>query len=255
MVLQGVSCGFLLALSEPWFIESFWLMLLGVGLVGLAWRANRRTSLGHALVWAMLACLSWFPAFWAHRPALPFLALSLTGAAGVAVLGARRPYVGAWNFVVLGLLAVLLLPLAESMVLDKDLNDPIRMVFMGATIAVGVLNYLPTRAGPAALLLGAGCLAEIPILFVPGWDRTEAAWFVPLAVPGSVWIGLFCWLQPRRGLSAFDERWLDFRDRFGLFWAQRVREHFNNAARLPPKARWVHAAAAAHGGVHGAAAL
>jgi hypothetical protein len=40
---------------------------------------------------------------------LRYLALCLTGCVGVAVLGARRPGVGAWDFVLLGLLAVLLL--------------------------------------------------------------------------------------------------------------------------------------------------
>ena len=47
--------------------------------------------------------------------ALGYTALSLTGCAGVAVLGARRPGVGPWNFVLLGLLAVMLLPLAEGL--------------------------------------------------------------------------------------------------------------------------------------------
>jgi hypothetical protein len=159
-----------------------------------------------------------------------FLALCLTGGAGVAVLGARRPYVDAWNYVVLGLLSVMLLPLVESIVLTKDLNDPIRIFFMGATIAVGVLNYVPTRAAPAALLLGAGCTGEMLILFAPGWLPREVLWVTRFALVFSPWVAALCWWHPREGRGMVDRIWLDFRDRFGLLWGQRVREQFNHAA-------------------------
>ncbi len=101
-----------------------------------AWRANRHTSLTHAVCWATTAWLAWGQAL-ANGPAAPsgldfwrYLALCLTGAAGVAVLGARRPHVGAWNVVVVGLLAVFLLPLAEQYFLGSAPANALRVFFV-----------------------------------------------------------------------------------------------------------------------------
>src|ERR1700756_5554100 len=94
-----------------------WGVLLLSGFYPLyrAWRGAAGTTLRHSVVWAFLAWGGWCAAALLDgSPALGYLALCLTACAGVAVLGARRPGVGAWDFVVLGLLAVLLLPLAES---------------------------------------------------------------------------------------------------------------------------------------------
>ena len=124
--------------------------------LGKAWWANRRTSLEHAVVWARAAWLAWLLAFaFGGDGALGrYIALSLTGCAGVAVLGARRPHVGAWNFVVASLLAVLLLPVAQGW--GKPALSLPYLAFLGATVAFGWLNYLPTRLLPAALLFGIG---------------------------------------------------------------------------------------------------
>jgi hypothetical protein len=219
--------------SQATFAASF---LLSLGLVPLAeaWKANRATTLRHALVWGLAALLNWLTAWVLAESGsaapLPFLALCLTGAASVAVLGARRPYVGAWNFVVVGLLAVMLLPLFESMVLGKELYEPLRIFFMAATIGVGVLNFIPTRMGPAALLLGFGCAGELSELFAAGWLRPTARDAARLALATAPLVAWACWLGRRHG-SAVDELWFDFRDRYGLLWGQRVREQFNHAAR------------------------
>src|SRR2546423_30545 len=103
------------------------------------------------------------------RPLDPtrYLALCLTGCAGVAVLGARRPHVGAWNFVVLGLLAVMLLPLLETVIAGAPSLDVLRVLFLSATLGVGMLNYLPTRLAPAAVLAAFGCAGEIILLVAP----------------------------------------------------------------------------------------
>src|SRR5262245_38974621 len=93
-------------------------LLTGGGPLWRAWLANRRTTLRQAVLWAAAAWAAWGlvflgPALMADfDPALGrHAALALTGCAGVAVLGARRPGVTAWNFVVCGLLVVLMLPL------------------------------------------------------------------------------------------------------------------------------------------------
>jgi hypothetical protein len=195
---------------------------------------NRHTSLNQAVGWAGVSCIAWAPVLMTpaggEQP-WRYAALCLTGAAGVAVLGARHPYVGAWNFVILGLLAVLLLPLAEDLVLDTGLRDPLRMFFMASTIAVGVINYLPTRLWPAALLVGFGCGVQMFALFAPGRLPVEAHWAAGLALACVPWAALLCWLRRPKVVSAFDELWLEFRDRYGWLWGQRLREQFNHAAR------------------------
>src|SRR5262245_14048102 len=87
----------------------------------LAWRRNRQTSLRHALIWARVAWMAWGVvlalAIWWGPDALlapRYLATALVACAGVAVLGARQPGATAWNFVVLGLLAVLAWPVIEA---------------------------------------------------------------------------------------------------------------------------------------------
>src|SRR5260370_29588710 len=94
--------------------------ITGAVALWIAWLANRRTALAHALAWATAAWLAWgwasfvgFADLNARADLGRYVALCLTGCAAVAVLGARRPGVAAWNFVVLGLLAILLLPLAD----------------------------------------------------------------------------------------------------------------------------------------------
>jgi hypothetical protein len=198
-----------------------------------AWRCNRRTTLGHAILWAATAWLAWLVAFAieAWRPADgnrlgPYLALCLTGCAGVAVLGARRPGVGAWNFLVAGLLAVLLRPLLEGW--GSLRLGTAHLVFLAATLAVVLLNYLVTRLAAAVLALGAGCALELAQL--AGADvsfAVEGAGRMALVL--APWLAFASWPRRRRG-SDLDAAWLDFRDRFGGLWGQRVREQFNRAA-------------------------
>jgi hypothetical protein len=200
--------------------------------LGRAWLAHRGTALLHALTWAVIAWLAWegvllASAFgWGDAPAGRYVALALTGCAGVAVLGARRPGVGPWNFVVLGLLVILLLPLAEGFG-RLSLSLP-RQLFLAATLAVSFLNYLPTRLAPAALLAAAGCGAELSALAGWGDGGLVAAGRLGLAAaPWTAFLMARGWAEPT---SEFDRLWRRFRDGFGGLWAERVREQFNRAA-------------------------
>src|SRR4051812_20358790 len=112
----------------------------------LAWRTNRRTSLRYAVYWALAAWLAWGVMIFSDElglsnatSAIRYLALCLTGCVGVAVLGARWPGVEAWNLVVAGLLAVLLLPLAEGFLTGTVVpTGGVRLFFLGVTVAVGI---------------------------------------------------------------------------------------------------------------------
>jgi hypothetical protein len=205
-----------------------------------ALRANRRTTLQHALGWTGAAWLAWGGVFvnaW-RRPeeysaAPSYLALALTGCAGMAVLGARRPGVIAWNFVVAGLLAVLLLPLAEGW--GQPRLGLLRTGFLAATVLVVPFNYLPTRFGLAALLLATGCAVELAALLSYA-GAMEMKILDSLVVWGWALVAISPWIAwgltkgKPKPLSEFDRLWLDFRDRFGLTWSLRLREQFNRAA-------------------------
>src|SRR5262249_39807083 len=144
-------------------IMATWLFFLtGAFPLWTAWQGNRRTSLFQAMNWVAAAWVAWGAMMIVVLEAgsvpdertASYLALGLTGCAAAAVPGAWRPGVGGWNFVLLGLLAVLLLPIAESLVTGRVAFDAPRLIFLGATLVVGVLNYLPTQLAPAALLCG-----------------------------------------------------------------------------------------------------
>jgi hypothetical protein len=216
-----------------------------------AWRANRRTSLVHAVSWLIGAWIGWGLLAFVANPDAPLqvarlrhLALCLTGCAGVAVLGARRPGVVAWNFVVLGLLAVLLLPQAEGLLTGSGLHlDTFHTVFLAATLAVGVLNYLPTRFSFVALL--AAAVGAMEILRLHGGEVFTGRPDLGLHMT-EAFVALLPWQAYGAGggrvpPAEFDRLWLDFRDRFGLVWGQRLREQFNTAARhagWPVVLRW-----------------
>jgi hypothetical protein len=211
--------------------------LSGAYPVARAWLSNRGTTMVHALSWTAAAWLAWFGALLLEdkEGAAPagYLALCLTGCAGTAVLGARRPIAGAWNFVLLALLGVLLLPLAENAVLSTPLLDPLRLLFICATVALGVLNYLPTRFCLAAVAVGAACLGELFLLMGMPADEARGSLLTHVIhwlLAAACWLAMIAVRRNWTGVAVLDREWLTFRDRFGLMWGQRVREQFNRAA-------------------------
>jgi hypothetical protein len=214
-----------------------WLVFLtGAYPLWRGWRANRHTSLYQAFYWAAAAWVAWGEMMYSSirwgrmgtdGVAFSFMAVSLTSCAGVAVLGARRPGVGAWNFVVTGLLAVMVLPLIGGLLARVLSFDPLHVVFMSATLAVGILNYLPTRLAPAAVLAGAAGALELLGLTGAVDPGRALSWLPAALVP---WAGFAGWRTRPAPRSEFDRVWLDFRDRFGFLWGQRMREQFNRSA-------------------------
>lgn len=195
-----------------------------------AWQRNRGWSIRHAVAWAISAWLIWGWHIATGNALSAYAALVQTACAGVAVLGARRPGVAAWNFVVLGLLVVLWLAAAEGALTGTTLHlGSFRVLFLIGLQFVTVTNYLPTRLGYGAVLLAvASGLATATLL-----GHGDSAWdglFASLA-PWAAWLNL------RRPA----DRWTDFRDRYGTVWAARVRDQFNAAAdnrSLPADLTW-----------------
>ncbi len=212
------------------------LLLTGVYPLAEALRANRRTTLRQPLLWALLSWAAWIGVAWSRvlRPDATerltvYGALCLSGCAGIAVLGARRPGASAWNFVVVGLLAVLLLPILNG--LGELRLEPAQELFLTVTLLVPLLNYLPTRLAPGVVLVAAGCAWEMLRLM----EWVSLSWMPSLGLlllalgPWAAWIGLANRRRKPPG-SEFDRLWLVYRDRFGFVWGQRMREQFNRAA-------------------------
>jgi hypothetical protein len=219
----------------------FWLCLAlhltGIWPLSKAWQANRHTALFPSIQWLIAAWVGWAWCILALARGSPdiaavrYVALSLSCAATVAVLGARRPGLYAWNFVVAALLLVTLLPLAETLVRGHFRLDQVRAFFVSGLIAVAVLNYLPTRLGWAAVFFGLGAFLEVASLL-----DIKAGSSGPMALAGafllslSPWVALITLANLPIPAIAFDQAWFDFRDRFGMMWGQRLREQFNRAA-------------------------
>ena len=230
-----------------------WLLwLTGAYPLGQAWWANRRTTLFHTLCWAFLSWVAWGLALGtANRWPAPaqtaagYLALCVTGCAGIAVLGARWPGVRAWNFVVVALLAVELLPVAEGIATGTRLQlSSVRIVYVAAALCVGFLNYLPTRFCPAALTLLLGCGINLAVLLVPVQSDLPAQQYLALGnvvVAAVPWLAYGSLVGGKPPLSEFDRLWHDFRNRYGFVWGQRLRDQFNRSAAhagWPVVLRW-----------------
>jgi hypothetical protein len=221
-------------------IVSWIILLTGVYPLWCAWDANRRTSLIQTIHWTIIAWMGWGAAFLTFDRSAGqavtgtcYVALCLTGCAGIAVLGARRPGLRAWNFVVLALLAVNLLPVAECVLKGGFEVTLFHLLCVATAVAIGIINYLPTSLAPAAalLMLGLGLVVRKVWVYAnvqePPHSLFQMGWFVLACVP---WVAFACYARGGEAVSKFDRQWLEFRNRFGLVWGQRVREQFNRSA-------------------------
>lgn len=229
----------ILLISSAVLLSALWPWLRG-------WQWVKQTSLWQAWLWlgaGSLATLAAGLAALRHWPLQPIrhAVLVLLAAYPLAVLGARRPGLSAWNFVVAGWLAAAGLPhLQQSWHSPTWHLDPAWLLFLGGLLGMGVTNYLPTRFGLAAALLG--------VIF--GWNlwnlRLGAAsapvWDLALLQIGLGTAAWLAWLWPCPASSdPVTEFWLTLRDAFGLAWSVRIQEQVQAAARhngLPGQLTW-----------------
>lgn len=159
----------------------------------------------------------------------------------LAILGAKRPQHGAWSFVVAAFWGMMALPAAETFFLQRgqrlEMGDA-RSWFLWILIAVGPINYLPTRQWPAALLLAAGqflTLSEyLPLVqrAVIAHQHLAGLWLAALSL--AVVRPPHC-----RAANQYDRLWLDFRDTFGLLWSLRLQERVNSVAHSSQWLLWL----------------
>jgi len=209
-----------------------------------AWKANRHTSLRHALGWLWLAWGTWcaaiaielLPAWWGSLYSAHYVALSMTACAGIAVFGARQPGAAAWNFVVAGLLLINLLPLAEAALAGSNPQlSTLRAVWISALIAASTVNYVFTGFAIAALPALLSCGGVLAWLFTgpnrDWWlDLNPVRHACELGVGAVPWLALLEEKWRRKPVSEFDTQWRRFRDRYGFVWAELVRQQFNRSA-------------------------
>jgi hypothetical protein len=226
------------------------------------WKAAEGTTLRGALAWGglalVLAVLAQAVALaetvpsgrpWTGR--ITYLVVLAILAALISVLGARSPGSGAWAILMVLLVVVFLIPWLEAAGRLRreaglgvvQLDSPWSW-FYGLLVLAGVTNYLPTRYGPAAVVLGAGLLAQWLALTRSGWSdltRTRIWAFVAWSIAASAWCAERCAARPLAGGTPLERLWLWFRDHWGVVWALRTQERFNRTADLaswPARMTW-----------------
>lgn len=214
----------------------------------------RATTLAAPCLWAVLSsvCLAAGALLESRFDGIGLSALQFSIAATtfcplMAVLGAKRPQNRGWQWVVLTLWVVLILPAIQAVLLPAGARVELFIawkLFLWGLIVVGLFNYLPTRRWLAALGLAAG---QIFLL------RAHLGLSSSLPTEWSLTIGVGCLLlaallmyrpNPQRAdqrrlsdasqttLGLFDTRWRSFRDAYGAFWALRMLGRINHAAAL-----------------------
>jgi hypothetical protein len=171
----------------------------------------------------------------------------------MAVLGAKRPQDRGWQWVVGALWVVLLVPplqiIAARAGSELELYGVWRML-LATLIAMGVLNYLPTRFGLPAVVFAAGqSVLWGPFLFgvedAP-WTQCVGLGLMLLAAATASAMGRRrkadggtprdpgAHAAERSGpfLNELSLRWLRFRDAWGAFWALRIMQRVNQTAEL-----------------------
>jgi hypothetical protein len=261
MNIRGVTIGAVITPGiDPWVTVCL-AMGTAVG-AAVALHRLRGTTLAAPAAWALTSALGLaaVEAGLALRPISPIWASIWRYAAAVgtfcplmAVLGAKRPQDRGWQWVVVSLWVILLVPAMQAVAARSGSRVELFgawQLLLAALIALGLLNYLPTRHALPAFLFAMG---QTMILGSYLFDASgESSWRFSgsVAIFGAVIaaIGTFKERLDIRNdvsdtskLRNFNERWSAFRDRWGAFWGLRVMQRVNQTADLgdwPLRLEW-----------------
>lgn len=268
-VLRRVSAGIVLlagvalfpAAPAPWracLVGTC--LVLAVASIALSWRPAAGTALRGALVWGLIALLlalaGQVAAFAGHVTGdtpvtsyMSYLAVLAALAGLVSVLNARTPGGGAWALLTALLVVVFLIPWLEGAGIGRAGRGHGRIalespwtIFYVLLVVAGLSNYLPTRYGPAAAVLGLGLGTAFVGLTRGGvgpnlWHWSVVAWCLGASACLAASIGS----RPRHAASELEAMWLWFRDHWGVVWGLRVAERFNRTAEAqgwPVRLAW-----------------
>jgi hypothetical protein len=104
----------------------------------------------------------------------------LTACGAIAIFGARRPAMGAWNFVVGGLLLILLFPLLQQPWNDTGWRvDGLHAAFLAILLTAVLGNFL--TAGSVHFWLPLGCSSGLELAaHARRWRRANAGGVRPV---------------------------------------------------------------------------
>jgi len=213
--------------------------LVTAGMIVAVRPAVRQTTLTTAWIWAVIASAGWVVAATASLAMGPVasvpgqlwhVAAVLTLCPWIAVLGARRPTVRVWNwFVVVPLIAVLLWPVALCWMPrgpDRLILEAPHLVGFGLVLIMGTGNYWGTRFTMAALFALVSEVILVTSGNAPTW-RLVAAALMLLAVSTKI----MSWKGQQAGPRTWNGLWGDFRNSFGIVWANRLADRVNTEAK------------------------
>ncbi len=209
------------------------------------YRGVRGTTLTTTAVWSIFVAVVWGAAWplsaftFADVPVGQDQVWYWTAAVSlvppIAVLGAKRPGSGVWNFfVLLPLVLVLGWPALTVWTVRGpgalQVETPALVGFV-LVLVMGCGNYVATRlAFPALLYALSVILALAPCSTVSAESDVSANWF-RLAGTTSlllcVWWGRFIVLRLPLEQNGPNRVWNDFREMFGIVWMKRAMDRIN----------------------------
>jgi hypothetical protein len=172
----------------------------------------------------------------------------------MAVLGAKRPQDRGWQWVVLSLWIIMLVPAMQAVAARSgqqlELFGAWRLLIWGL-VAMGLLNFLPTRFALPAIIASVGQTLLLSPYLLEGThvERWRALGPVGLFVAALTALLMARMRRPADGgndervdpLRTFNDRWLRFRDGWGAFWGLRILQRVNQTAELsewPVRLEW-----------------
>jgi hypothetical protein len=177
------------------------------------------------------------------RDVMWYLAAVLALVPPIAVLGARRATARVWTwFVLVPLVLVFAWPLAPMLrrvgnPAAFSLEEPVLAGYL-LVVVMGAGNYLGMRFSVAALLWVVGlALVVVPLCpatakWVP--EATAGRFWGTLSLVAAGWIADRLVARARRRSTtgpALNRVWCGFCDLFGIVWARRLQDRFNDDAR------------------------
>lgn len=183
----------------------------------------------------MVAAAATLLAAWRPGPYVDYCVAVLFVAPTLALLGAKRPQNAAWQFIVLTLVGVLMMPVLQGWAYG-DREPHVHVLFrwiLAAHIVFGLMNFLITRyAGPAVVFAAAQSAIALNYLPMMPWQEfTQPVLAGGIGMAAAlVWVSCIAIRSSATG-PGLQRLWGDFRDAYGAVWALRVAERLNAAAK------------------------